>query len=58
MDMKGKKPLGKPKPRWYYFSMDLKEIEWKGVDCTDLVLDSDNWRDLVNTENKYFCSTK
>jgi len=38
--------------------MDLKEIEWKVLDCTDLALDSDNWRALVNRGNKYFCSTK
>jgi hypothetical protein len=49
----GKRPLGRPRPRWQYISMDLKEIGWKAVDCTDLALDRDKWRDLVDTENKY-----
>jgi hypothetical protein len=29
--------------------MALREIEWNGMDCIDLVEDSDLWRALVNT---------
>jgi len=29
--------------------MDLREIEWEGVDWMHLAQDSDQWRDLVNT---------
>jgi Mlc titration factor MtfA (ptsG expression regulator) len=29
--------------------MDLREIEWDGVDWIDLAQDRDQWRALVNT---------
>jgi hypothetical protein len=29
--------------------MDLREIEWDGVDWMDIAQDSDQWRALVNT---------
>jgi hypothetical protein len=29
--------------------MDLREIEWDGVDWVDLAQDRDHWRALVNT---------
>jgi hypothetical protein len=29
--------------------MDLREIGWGGMDWIDLVQDSDQWTDLVNT---------
>jgi hypothetical protein len=32
--------------------MDLREIEWNGVDWIDLVEDRDRWRALVNTVMK------
>jgi len=38
--------------------VDINEIGWKAVNSTELALDRDKWRALVNTENKYFCSTK
>jgi hypothetical protein len=28
--------------------IDLREIEWDGMDWIDLVLDRDQWRALVN----------
>jgi hypothetical protein len=28
--------------------IDLKEIEWDGMDWTDLAYDRDQWRALVN----------
>jgi hypothetical protein len=29
--------------------MDLREIEWDGMDWIDLAQDTDQWRALVNT---------
>jgi hypothetical protein len=29
--------------------MDLREIEWNGVDWIDMAQDRDQWRALVNT---------
>jgi hypothetical protein len=29
--------------------MDLGEMEWDGMDLTDVAQDSDHWRALVNT---------
>jgi hypothetical protein len=29
--------------------MDLREIEWDGMNSIDLVQDRDQWRTLVNT---------
>jgi hypothetical protein len=29
--------------------MDLREIEWGGMDWIDLAQDKDQWRPLVNT---------
>jgi hypothetical protein len=29
--------------------MDLREIEWGGMDSINLAHDSDHWRDLVRT---------
>jgi hypothetical protein len=29
--------------------IDLREIEWDGMDCIDLAHDRDKWRVLVNT---------
>jgi hypothetical protein len=45
----GKKPLGKPRPRCVdNIKMDLREIEWDGVDWLDMAQDRDKWRVLVN----------
>jgi hypothetical protein len=46
----GKRPLGRPRHRWVNNNkMDLREIEWDGMDWIDLALDRDQWRALVNT---------
>jgi hypothetical protein len=46
----GKRPLGRPRHRWVdNIKMDLREIEWDGMDCPDLTQDRDQWRALVNT---------
>jgi hypothetical protein len=46
----GMRPLGRPRRRWVdNIKLDLREIEWVGVDWIDLVQDKDQWRALVNT---------
>jgi hypothetical protein len=46
----GKRPLGRPRSRWVdNIKMDLREIEWGGMDWFDLVQDRNQWRALVNT---------
>jgi hypothetical protein len=43
-------PLGRPRRRWVdNIKIDLREIEWDGMDLIDLAQDSDQWRALVNT---------
>jgi hypothetical protein len=38
----GKTPLGRPRPRWVdNIKMDLREIGWAGVDCSELAQDRD-----------------
>jgi hypothetical protein len=45
-----KKPPGRPRRRWKYnIRMDLREIEWEGVDWIHLSQDMDQWEVLVNT---------
>jgi hypothetical protein len=38
------KPLGRPR-----IKMDLREIEWDGMDWIDMAQDRDQWMALVNT---------
>jgi hypothetical protein len=46
----GKRPLGRPRRRWVHsIKIDLKEIEWDGMDWIDLAQDTDQWRAIVNT---------
>jgi hypothetical protein len=46
----GQRPLGRPTRRWEdNINMDLREIEWGGIDWIDLAQDRDQWRALVNT---------
>jgi hypothetical protein len=36
--------------RWVdNIKLDLRDIGWDGVDCIDMVQDSDQWRAVVNT---------
>jgi hypothetical protein len=45
----GKRPLGRPRCRWVNnIKMDLREIEWNGMDWINLAQDRNQWRDLVN----------
>jgi hypothetical protein len=44
-----KRPLGRPRCRWQdNIRMDLREIEWGGMDWIDLAQDRDQWKALVN----------
>jgi hypothetical protein len=46
----GKRPLGRPRRRWVnIIKMDLREIEWDGMNWIDLAQDRDQWKALVNT---------
>jgi hypothetical protein len=39
----GKRPLGRPRSRWVVnIKMDLREIEWDGMDWIDLAQDRDH----------------
>jgi hypothetical protein len=45
----GKRHLGRPKRMWMdNIKVDLREIEWDGMDWIDLAQDRDQWRALVN----------
>jgi hypothetical protein len=44
-----KRPLGRPRRRWVdNIKMDLREIEWDGVDWIYMTQDRDKWRAVVN----------
>jgi hypothetical protein len=46
----GKRPLGRPIPRWVdNIKMDLRKLEWGGIDWIDLAQDRDQLKALVNT---------
>jgi hypothetical protein len=46
----GKRPLGKPRHKWKYnIRIDLKEVQWVGVDCISLAQYSYKWCPLVST---------
>jgi hypothetical protein len=45
-----KRPLGRRRRRWVdNIKIDLREIEWDGMDWIDLAQDRDHWRALMNT---------
>jgi hypothetical protein len=45
----GKRPLGRPRSRWQDdVSVDLREMEWEGVDWIKVAQYGDQWWDLVN----------
>ena len=46
----GKRPLGRPRPRWEdNIKMDLQEVGWGGGDWMQLAQDRDGWRAPVST---------
>jgi hypothetical protein len=47
---KGKRPLGRPSRSWEEnIRIDLREIQWGGVDWIHLAQVRKQWRALVNT---------
>jgi hypothetical protein len=45
-----KRPLGRPRRRWVdNKKLDLREVEWGGMDWIDLAEVRGHWRALVNT---------
>jgi hypothetical protein len=43
----------RPRRRWLdNIKIDLRDIEWEGMDWIDLAQDRDQWSDLVNTVMK------
>jgi hypothetical protein len=45
----GKRPLGRSRRRWVdNIKMNLREIQWDGVDLIDVAQGRDQWRVLVN----------
>jgi hypothetical protein len=45
----GKRPLGRPRRSWVdNIKMDLRKIEWDGMDWIDLAQDRNQWTALVN----------
>jgi hypothetical protein len=45
----GKRPLERPRRRWEGgIKMDLREIDWGGVEWFHLAQDRDRWRAVVN----------
>jgi hypothetical protein len=45
-----KRPLRRPRRRWVNnIRMDIREIEWGGMNWIDLAQDRDRWRAVVNT---------
>jgi hypothetical protein len=44
-----KKKLGRPRHRWEdNIKIDLQEVEWGGMNWSDLAQDKDRWHVLVN----------
>jgi hypothetical protein len=44
-----RRPLGRPWRRWEdNIKMDLREVEWGGMDWINVDQDRDRWRALVN----------
>jgi hypothetical protein len=47
--LEGRTPLRRPRRRWVdNIKMDLREVEWDGMNWIDLAQYRDQWRALVN----------
>jgi hypothetical protein len=49
----GKRPLGRPRPRWDYIKMNLTEVGGGLGDWMEFVQDRDRWRALVGTVRNF-----
>jgi hypothetical protein len=47
--LEGKRPVGRRRRKWWIILKWILEIEWGGMNWTDLAQDRDQWRALVNT---------
>jgi len=47
-NLRGKRPLGRPRDRWEDIKMDLQEVGCGGMDWIDLAQDRDRWRAVMN----------
>jgi hypothetical protein len=47
-NLKGERPLRRPRHIWEYIRMGVREIGWGGVDWMHLVWDRYQWHALVN----------
>jgi hypothetical protein len=46
----GRRPLGRPRRRRLNnIKIDLRDLEWDGMNWIDVAQDRDKWRPLVNT---------
>jgi predicted membrane protein len=46
----GNRPLERRRRRWVdNIKMDLRDLEWDGMNCIDVTQDTDQWIDFVNT---------
>jgi hypothetical protein len=46
--------LGRPTYRWEdNIRMDLREVQWEGVDLIHMAQDRDQWQALVNMASNY-----
>jgi len=49
----GKRLFARSRRRWKdNIKMDVRELEWEGVDWMHLAQDREEWRNLVNTVTK------
>jgi hypothetical protein len=47
--IEGKRPLGRPKPRWKdNIEIGLRDIAWGGIDWIHVDQDRNKWRALLN----------
>jgi hypothetical protein len=45
----GKRPLGRPRRRFYDITIDFREIDLEGVNWINLAQDREEWRCLATT---------
>jgi hypothetical protein len=49
-----KKPLGRPRCRWVdHIKVELQEVGFEGMECTELAQDADRWQAIVKRLMKF-----